>query len=604
MPNVENMIRKASMLYQKTVPTTGEWDLVVAGGGPAGFAAAISAARLGARVLLLEASGALGGMATQGLVTSYDGMADGSQPLAGGIMKEILERLHATGLLPANVQPKAWRSGYLHPIKIRPEECKWFFDRMAKEAGLEVRYFTRAVDVVFGNDDRQVEGLILSDVGGLSHVRTKAVIDGTGDAAIAALAGAPFQQALHDTAHVMPSTLCFIMANIDESRKGNITAYAEQARADGHFRNAEVRFVPSKIGPGVYSFNAGHIFHFDACDPVQLSNAIMEGRDVVAEHVAYLRNYVPGYEGAVLAATAPLMGVRESRRIIGECVLTEEDYVSGRHFPDQIGIYNKEPDQHLYEPTEAAIAEHRRMREARIGWLPPGTSYGLPYGILVPQGGWKNLWVAGRSASTDVFVHSSSRVMPSCSMMGEAAGAAAVQSVRTGQPACELDTAMLVSQLRLQGAILPQTTLSSIMTRGSGKERGCTPIVRMSLDEPHVPAMQAALPKPKRQPVLRQPSRPEALRDCLRETATRLSASCCRSQFVNADAKIPAILREAGRCSDEQLLDLAETLQECMDHLCCQSSFDDDGKLSACLQEEKAGVGSLKSSGLTSGKRQ
>lgn len=471
-------------LFERELAVVDEVDVVVCGGGPAGFAAGLSAARLGAKVMLLEATGGLGGMATQGLVTVYDGMGDGEGPAVGGIMREIVERLYEQGDLPEPTDPDTWRRNYLHPTRVKPEQCKRLFDRMAAEADLAVRFFARAVDVLRPCGETRIGGAVTCDVSGLSVLRCRALIDCTGDAAMAVAAGAPYEQALRDTPNVMPATLCFTLANVDEARMGNPCDYAVRALADGHFRNPEVRFVPSRMGPGVFTFNAGHVFGLDACDPRQLSQAMADGRDIVAEHVAFLRTYVPGYEHCELVATAPLMGVRESRRIVGECILTKEDYVSGRHFPDQIGIYNKEPDQHVYEPTPERLAASAQARDKRLGWLPPGTSCGLPYGILVPRGGWRNLWVAGRSASTDVFVHSSSRVMPPCAMMGEAAGAAAVQHLHTGQPACDLDTAELVTTLRKQGAILPQARLTREMTRGPGSQRGCDPIVRMSTDQP------------------------------------------------------------------------------------------------------------------------
>jgi hypothetical protein len=288
-------------------------------------------------------------------------------------------------------------------------------------------------------------------------------------------AGVPCREALRETPNVMPGTLCFILANIDEEHTAPSTAYAEQALADGHFTFPEVRIVASRIARGIYSFNAGHVFDMNAVDPDSLSQGMMTGRMIVAEHVSYLRKYVPGYEDCELVSTAPLMGVRESRRIVGEYELTWGDFADGRQFPDQIGVFNKEVDIHAYGPDAEHQEQIRRMQETKVGKLPPGTCYGLPYGILVPKG-WKNLWVPGRSVSVDIMVHASCRVMPACSMMGEAAGAAAVQSIRSGQTADRLDTRILVEQLRAQGAILPQKELSQEMTRGRGADTPSNPL--------------------------------------------------------------------------------------------------------------------------------
>jgi hypothetical protein len=127
-------------------------------------------------------------------------------------------------------------------------------------------------------------------------------------------------------------------------------------------------------------------------------------------------------------------------------------------------VFNKEVDIHSYGDSPEDLAEHKRFRESRVGWLNKGECYGIPYGVTVPRG-WRNLWVAGRCASSDVMVHGSLRVMPAAAMMGQAAGVAAVQSCRTDRPAAEVDTAQLVEALRSQGAILPQPELSSTMTR-------------------------------------------------------------------------------------------------------------------------------------------
>jgi len=158
-----------------------------------------------------------------------------------------------------------------------------------------------------------------------------------------------------------------------------------------------------------------------------------------------------------------LMGVRESRRIVGEYELNFADFMARREFPDQIGVFNKAVDIHPYDAT--AEEYERFVKEFRKEAKPlPGERFGLPYGILVPKG-WSNLWVAGRCNSSDVKVHGSIRVMPAAALMGQAAGTAAVQSIRTGQPACDLDTETLVETLRANKAYLPQKTVTKSMTR-------------------------------------------------------------------------------------------------------------------------------------------
>jgi hypothetical protein len=189
-----------------------------------------------------------------------------------------------------------------------------------------------------------------------------------------------------------------------------------------------------------------------------------EGRRIAHDYAEFYRRYVPGYENMDLTETAPLMGVRETRRIVGEYELTYDDYRNWRHFPDQVGIFNKEVDIHVYSDDPEEVARHRRERAAQKDWPGVGDSYGIPYGVMVPRG-WTNLWCPGRSASCEVMVQGSLRVMPAAAMMGQAAGTAAVQALRTGQPACELDTAVLVETLRANGAILPQADLSPQMTR-------------------------------------------------------------------------------------------------------------------------------------------
>jgi hypothetical protein len=264
----------------------------------------------------------------------------------------------------------------------------------------------------------------------------------------------------------MPPTLCSLCANIDWSRwkPGLQQKMVEQAIADGYFSTRD-RHVPGlfQVGQTVGLLNAGHVFNMDALRCRSLTEGMIRGRRLAQEYVGFYRKYVPGCENMEHVITGPLMGVRESRRIVGEYELKFDDYIARRQFPDQIGVYNVAVDIHVYDDSEA---EYQRYYKefSEIGRIKPGECFGIPYGILVPKG-WRNLWVAGRCNSSDLRMHGAIRVQPAASMMGQAAGTAAVQSIRTGQPAYNLDTAQLVQDLRGQKAYLPQNELSKTMTR-------------------------------------------------------------------------------------------------------------------------------------------
>jgi hypothetical protein len=191
----------------------------------------------------------------------------------------------------------------------------------------------------------------------------------------------------------------------------------------------------------------------------------MLGRRIAQDYLAFYRKYIPGCENMEHVTTASLIGVRESRRIKGEYVLSIDDYKARREFPDQIGVFNKFVDIHPYDTSEAEYQRFLAEKDKRLR-LNEGEYFGIPYGVLVPKG-WQNLWVAGRCVSSDVPVHGSIRVQPAASMMGQAAGTAAVQSLRTGQTAGELDTEKLVLTLREADAFLPQKSLSKELTRAT-----------------------------------------------------------------------------------------------------------------------------------------
>jgi flavin-dependent dehydrogenase len=460
----------STFVLNRDIPVEDGYDLVVAGGGPAGIAAAVSAARLGARVLLAEALGCLGGTGTSGLVTLLEPLANGERMLVGGILREIVEILIHRGYVPGVSDIEGWKRNYHTSTPFDAEGLKLVLDELAVKAGVELRFFTRVIDADVEPDTKEVKGVILSNVEGYRYVKAKTFIDATGDALLADISGAKTFAAGKDTKNIMPPTLCALAAGINwQHIRGNYGGpkgqqeKVEQAIADGFFSQPD-RHVPGLfINPGQLGLmNTGHVFHMDALNCQSLSDGLMKGRRQVQEYADFYRKYM-GIKDFQVVVTAAMMGIRESRRILGEYVLNYDDYKARREFSDQIGIFSKTVDIHVYDCTDE---QYKRYYEefTKIDRYAPGEYYGIPYGVLVPKG-WKNLWVAGRCASSDVKVQGSLRVQPAAYMMGEAAGAAAVQAVKTGRTAQDIDIRLLVETLRRQGAILPQENVSETMTR-------------------------------------------------------------------------------------------------------------------------------------------
>jgi hypothetical protein len=421
-------------------------------------------------VLLVEGLGCLGGTGTSGLVTAFDPMANGEQMLVGGLMREIIETLYGRGFVPTLLDPKRWREDFHHWSPFDAEGLKLLLDGLTEEAGVEVRFFTKVIDADVNSDTKTVKGVVLSNVEGYRYVKAKTFIDATGDAVLSALCGASYWEAGRDTPDIMPPTLCALLAGVDWShiRRADIAPAGQQEKidqavADGFFSQPD-RHVPG-LFMGMHQLtmmNAGHVFKMNAVNCKSLSEGMKKGRKLVQEYADFYRKYM-GLQEIQLVTTAAMMGIRESRRVCGEYVLDYEDYKARRKFPDQIAVFCKAVDIHVYDCSDEQYNRYYDEYEKSDRYA-PGEYYGIPYGVLVPKG-WKNLWVAGRCVSCDVKVQGSLRVQPAASMMGQAAGVAAFQSIKSGKAAAEIDTEELVETLRSQGANLPQTSLSSQITR-------------------------------------------------------------------------------------------------------------------------------------------
>lgn len=447
------------MELTRQVPVRGGYDVVIVGGGPAGCAAAVAAARLKAKVLVIETQGSLGGLAASGYVRGFDPMSDGSRTLVGGFMLELVEELYRRKALAPAATPEWWTTRFRQWTAFDGEALKLLLDEKLAEAGAEVLFFTSLIAVDADPASGRVRGVFVTNIDGLSYIPGERFIDASGDAVLAVLAGAEYCQ----LENPMPATLCSLHAGVDWSRSD----YAAQqtgllrALADGFFKTPD-RHLPGALECSRFSgyMNAGHLFGLNCLDARERSQAMSEGRRQIREYVKFYRKYVPGFETMELVASGDVPGIRAGRQVLGEYVLDYRDYCLRRKFPDQIGVFNKFVDMHVKDCSD----EEFERFSSDIAEIGPGEYFGLPYGITVARG-WYNLWMAGRCASSDEKVQASIRVQPAAAMMGQAAGAAAALSLRADCGAAEIDPALLITELRRQGAYLPQTELTHQLTR-------------------------------------------------------------------------------------------------------------------------------------------
>jgi hypothetical protein len=446
---------KTYTMPQRTLPLDDGWDVIVVGGGPAGCTAAAAAAREGARTLLLEATGSLGGMGTSGLVPAWCPFSDQEKIIYRGLAEKVFT---ATKAGMPHIKPEA-----LDWVAIDPELLKRVYDDLVTQAGAAVLFNTTLAAVEM-TDGHTVDAILTAGKAGLTARRARVYVDATGDADLCAWAGAAFEQG--DEAHeLMPATHCFILANVDEAAYRTtpmLHAGNPQSRIYDILQSGKYPLIPdahvcdSLIGPGTVGFNAGHLWKVDNTDPATVSQALMQGRKIAAAYRDALAEYVPAVYGrAFLVATGSLLGIRETRRVIGDYVLTLDDYVARRTFPDEVCRNSYFIDVHptRSKRSDDPAKESKWSKEAlHYG---KGESHGVPYRCLTPRD-LKNVLVAGRSISCARAVQGSVRVMPVCLSMGEAAGTAAAMAGRAaGADVHRVDPAALRARLREWGGYLP-----------------------------------------------------------------------------------------------------------------------------------------------------
>jgi len=368
----------------RDIPVVREVDVLVVGGGTAGVPAALAAARTGARTLLVEKFNSFGGAITWGLTITLP-----AYPVVGPILNEILRNMQAkwNAVQAMNHDP--------YFVVLDQELYKYESLLLLEEAGVELLLNTFAVDAMV--EDGVVQGIIVENKSGRQAIRAKVTVDCSGDADIAFRAGAPTVTAPKD--QLLPITLMWVAANVD---LGNLE----------HVGGCETVVHPKEVN--VWGGNLGDC---DATDAWELTRAEIELRKIsVAQWLDRRANW-PGWEQSYIGFMAPHVGVRETRRIVGEYVVTDAEYQTAT-YEDNIGTLQFSPQ--------------------------------FPYRALLPRG-VDNLLVAGRCVSTEPETQHSLRIAPTCALLGEAAGAAAGLSVARNVSPKALDAGVLQAQLMKQG---------------------------------------------------------------------------------------------------------------------------------------------------------
>ncbi|GIP38522.1 hypothetical protein J31TS4_18020 [Paenibacillus sp. J31TS4] len=415
------------------------YDVIVAGGGPSGIAAAVASARVGARTLLVERYGFLGGAGTAMMVNpwmSYHSAGTGQVQLIFGVLQELIDRMTAMGM-------------YGHPKQrtaFDPEALKVAAEQLCREAGVELLYHSFLGDALMNEDGSRIEAVRFANKAGLVDFQASMYVDTTGDADLAALAGAIVEKGRAVDSLSQPMTLNFRMANVDTDRvptRQEITDLYLAAKHRGELdcpRENVLWFWANQ--PGVIHFNTTRIIRKDATDPWELTEAEIEGRRQVQQLVKFLKAEVAGFEDSYLQTTAPQIGVRESRRVIGEYLLTAEELLAACKFEDVIarGAYPVD----IHNPDGAGTV---------LQYLPDGEWYDIPFRTLVPKK-IENLLIGGRPISATHEAHSAIRVQPIAMAIGQAAGTAAAICAKEGVLPREVDVRAVQTALTEQGAVL------------------------------------------------------------------------------------------------------------------------------------------------------
>jgi hypothetical protein len=439
-------------------------DVVVCGGGPAGINAALAAGRTGAKTVLIERYGFLGGMSTAALV--YPWMTfhtTGGKQVIAGIAQEIIDRLMAEHASPGHVRDTV---GFVRTITpYDPEVYKVLIVDMLREAGVKVLLHSLMDEAVVEAD--RIVAVRLATKSGKYEVTAKQFVDATGDADLAYLSGAPCLQGRDGDSLTQPMTMKFRMRGVDlakvkrymidhpdEFYKKTPFDELEQLPLSGvlgyfkHWQEAELPINRDQVlfftgpGPDEVLVNTTRVQGLDSTKLEDLTEGEIQGRKQVRMVADFMTRNLPGFENASISSVGAQIGVRESRRINGQYTLQVDDVVSGRTFDDCIARSGYPID--IHDPSGKGV---------QAAWVQGDGAYDIPYRCLIPKG-IVNLLTAGRCISTSHEALATTRLTPSCMATGQAAGTAAGMASAQGISPAELSVAQLQERLIRDGALL------------------------------------------------------------------------------------------------------------------------------------------------------
>lgn len=450
-----------SVMFQQELPIYRSVDVVVVGAGPAGIGAAVAAARNGAKTLVFEAHGCIGGMGTSGMVspfmTSYDAPCENM--IIRGVFEELVNRMVEIGgaVDPKDVRNEQPYASYFHighnnVTPFDPHAFKLIGMRMLRESGAELLLQTQFVNVI--KDGDRITGVVINNKDGLSVIEAKIVIDCSGDADVAARAGVNYIMGNEEDGNLQPASMFMRIADADmDVVNAHMAEHSDEIRPFfgpfswiikefpedwDNFPRGEI-CIFADVTPGEFSINCSRILDIDATKAEHVTRATMIGQEQCQHIFQFMKKHAPGFENSRIIATADAIGIRETRHIEGEYKLTGDEVAACKVHEDAIACMATNMDTHNKDNPGGSF------------FIPKnGPFFTVPYLCLVPKG-ISNLLVAGRAISADAIAGSAIRMMPSCMAFGQAAGTAAAMCAAQGIAPKNVDVQVLRKTLVEQG---------------------------------------------------------------------------------------------------------------------------------------------------------